>query len=364
MKRASRMLKHILTVLSMLLMLAASTLSYAAPPDSTLRTVLPEGGGKATPTTDATIDSLRVLAESIFDEALAPYYGQLAGVNLSLYDNVALQRDVFFRMSEVLGQCFLRFYIEAVQVVCQDLRQINIPLAAVTRERTELNWQEAASLYRAFGQDTAASLARGLHLALPVSGGSARFECSFAENDVMFAAGTREQLLAARFTLSYLYTVYDDAGVRAAYETPALPADYLATLAHPLPGATIKNGWYNPRSRRTRLHTGTDIRARRGTEILSVTDGVVLYIGFSAIPGYYVIIRDPSGYEYHYYHMVRQSEHVTEGEAVRQGQPIGLVGSTGNSEANHLHLAIVTPEGAYINPYDVFVQAGVGPIRP
>jgi murein DD-endopeptidase MepM/ murein hydrolase activator NlpD len=48
---------------------------------------------------------------------------------------------------------------------------------------------------------------------------------------------------------------------------------------------------------------------------------------------------------------------------VKQGQQIGRVGSTGNSVAYHLHLGIVSPEGVYLNPYDLFVQAGIGPIQ-
>jgi murein DD-endopeptidase MepM/ murein hydrolase activator NlpD len=134
-------------------------------------------------------------------------------------------------------------------------------------------------------------------------------------------------------------------------------------VAHPLPGGTIKNGWYDPRSRRTRLHVGTDIRASARTPILSTTDGTVLYVGFMPIPGNFVIVVDPFGYEYHYYHMYEISTFVSEGDTVKQGQQIGRVGSTGNSVAYHLHLGLVSPDGRYLNPYDLFVQAGIGPIQ-
>jgi murein DD-endopeptidase MepM/ murein hydrolase activator NlpD len=95
-----------------------------------------------------------------------------------------------------------------------------------------------------------------------------------------------------------------------------------------------------------------------------VTDGVVQYIGYLPIPGYYVIIEDPYGFVYHYYHLFEMTTFVEEGDKVRQGQQIGLVGSTGNSAAYHLHLGLVTPEGKYVNAYDLFVQAGIGPILP
>ena len=54
---------------------------------------------------------------------------------------------------------------------------------------------------------------------------------------------------------------------------------------------------------------------------------------------------------------------VKEGDTVRQGDVIGRVGNTGNSAANHLHLTIVTPDGRYVNPYDLFLIAGITPIR-
>ncbi|MEG1524256.1 MAG: M23 family metallopeptidase [Clostridia bacterium] len=107
-----------------------------------------------------------------------------------------------------------------------------------------------------------------------------------------------------------------------------------------------------------------DILANRRTQILSATDGVVQYIGYMAIPGNYVVVSDPYGYEYHYYHMFEQSKFVKPGDIVKQGDAIGLVGNTGNSAANHLHLTIITPEHAYVNPYDLYVQAGIGPIKP
>ena len=162
--------------------------------------------------------------------------------------------------------------------------------------------------------------------------------------------------------LYYLNTVYMDDGSVAPVAVYRFSKEYLATVAHPVPGGTIKNGWYDPRSHRTRLHTGTDIRVASKTPILAVTDGVVLHIGYLPIPGNYVIIRDPYGYEYHYYHMYELSTFVQVGDHVKQGQQIGRVGSTGNSVAYHLHLGLVSPEGVYLNPYDLFTQAGIGPI--
>jgi murein DD-endopeptidase MepM/ murein hydrolase activator NlpD len=80
------------------------------------------------------------------------------------------------------------------------------------------------------------------------------------------------------------------------------------------------------------------------------------------IPGNFVIVRDAYGYEYHYYHMYELSTFVTEGQEVKQGQQIGRVGNTGNSDMYHLHVSVVSPDGKYLNPYDLFAQAGLGPL--
>ena len=62
--------------------------------------------------------------------------------------------------------------------------------------------------------------------------------------------------------------------------------------------------------------------------------------------------------------MFELSTFVTEGQHVKQGQQIGRVGSTGNSAAYHLHVGVISPDNRYLNPYDLFVQAGLGPIQP
>jgi len=82
------------------------------------------------------------------------------------------------------------------------------------------------------------------------------------------------------------------------------------------------------------------------------------------IPGNFVVVRDRYGFDYHYYHMVEESKEVVEGQIVKQGDVIGLVGNTGNSASDHLHLAVISPEDTYINPYDMFLEAGIGPIKP
>lgn len=54
--------------------------------------------------------------------------------------------------------------------------------------------------------------------------------------------------------------------------------------------------------------------------------------------------------------MVQLTTFLSEGDRVEQGQLIGHVGNTGNSDAPHLHLSIIAPEYVYINPYPVLAR--------
>ncbi len=227
-----------------------------------------------------------------------------------------------------------------------------------------LEWKETAALWYAYGKRITGIVSDGAVIETQEEAGRLYVRVEFPSFDEIACNGTREEYLRARFALAYLRTVYDDLGLRTDGKAPLPGPEYLRELIHPLGGTfLIKDGWYDARSQGTKLHTGTDIKAPARTRIRSVTDGIVLFIGTMPIPCNCVIIRDRYGYEYHYYHMIERSTFVEEGDIVRRGDVIGLVGNTGNSVANHLHLAVVTPDGRYINPYEMFLAAGIGPIR-
>ncbi len=287
----------------------------------------------------------------------------LSDFKADVYDSYAQNHAAFSALAERINGAVQTAAINCGTALSRDLRAADIPLESMGQPQTRLNWRQSAALYYAFGADMTRLISESLVVEKEGSvytGVTMRWpEPTFEE---IAAHGTSEQLVEVKLALYYFNTVYLDDGTVAPVTAVVYSKEYLATIAHPVPGGTIKNGWYDPRSHRTRLHTGTDIRVRARTPILSVTDGVVLHIGYLPIPGNYVIIRDPYGYEYHYYHMYELSTFVKEGDTVHQGQQIGRVGSTGNSVAYHLHLGLVSPEGVYQNPYDLFVQAGIGPI--
>lgn len=94
-------------------------------------------------------------------------------------------------------------------------------------------------------------------------------------------------------------------------------------------------------------HRGVDFIAPYGTKIVAADGGTVVFSGESASYGLYVVVRHSKGVETLYAHMSERL--VAYGEKVYQGQPIGKVGSTGNSTGNHLHFE-VQMNGTLVDP--------------
>ncbi len=281
----------------------------------------------------------------------------------TVYDCYAQNVSAFRALADAINQSMQEASAICVRSISEDFRSAGIQLTAQGQPQARLTWRECAALYYIYGEGMTDAIADSFSVE---RAGNAYIGITLQWPDPTFeelaGKGTHDQLVEGVLAQDYFNTVYNDDGSMAPVEVYQFPQEYLKTIIHPVEGGEIKNGWYDPRSRRTRLHMGTDIKRRAKTPILSMTDGVVLYIGYLPIPGNYVIIQDPYGYVYHYYHMFEMTTSIKEGDKVKQGQQIGIVGSTGNSVAYHLHLGVVTPEGKYVNPYDLFVQAGIGPI--
>ena len=84
-----------------------------------------------------------------------------------------------------------------------------------------------------------------------------------------------------------------------------------------------------------RMHAGLDFKARHGTPIVAVTDGRVIGAGRMGGCGNAVRLRHAGGLDTRYCHMSRMA--VRTGQAIKRGQVIGYVGSTGLSTGPHLH---------------------------
>ena len=104
----------------------------------------------------------------------------------------------------------------------------------------------------------------------------------------------------------------------------------------------------DPIYRTRKMHKGLDFSAPTGTKIYATGDGVIKKVK-RARWGYgtHVVIDHGYGYTTLYGHMSRAS--VKQGQRVKRGQQIGLVGSTGKSTGPHLHYE-VAKNGVQVNP--------------
>ncbi len=84
-------------------------------------------------------------------------------------------------------------------------------------------------------------------------------------------------------------------------------------------------------------HTGQDFAAPVGTPIRAVGDGVIIFASYDGAYGNKIVIQHPDGTVTWYCHM---NEFVRTEGAVKAGDLIGRVGSTGNTTGPHLHFEV------------------------
>ena len=94
-------------------------------------------------------------------------------------------------------------------------------------------------------------------------------------------------------------------------------------------------------------HAGIDLAVPVGSEIRATGGGRVIQTGNDPNYGLFIRITHGAGYESMYGHLSRLV--VARGDAVTEGQVIGLSGNTGRSTAPHLHFEIRV-NGRSINP--------------
>lgn len=106
-------------------------------------------------------------------------------------------------------------------------------------------------------------------------------------------------------------------------------------------------GWRNPSTETVpKNHTGTDIAAETGTQIVSATDGTVMLSSTTGDYGKHLKIQIGDVIIV-YAHCSKL--YVNEGDMIKQGQEIAEVGSTGNATGPHLHFE-VRYQDRYVNP--------------
>jgi murein DD-endopeptidase MepM/ murein hydrolase activator NlpD len=108
----------------------------------------------------------------------------------------------------------------------------------------------------------------------------------------------------------------------------------------------------DPFTKVRKFHEGMDFSAKTGTPIFATGDGVIQRADNSASGyGNHIVIRHGFGYETLYGHLSKYK--CRPGQRVKRGDIIGYVGSTGRSEAPHLHYE-VHKNNEVVNPLNFY----------
>ena len=120
-------------------------------------------------------------------------------------------------------------------------------------------------------------------------------------------------------------------------------------------GKPIAEGWLSskygkrndPFTGKQDFHKGLDFAGKKGSEVVTVGDGVVSWAGKRSGYGNLIEINHGNGYSTRYGH--NQSHLVKAGDKVKKGQQIALMGSTGRSTGPHVHFEVLQ-NGKTVNP--------------
>ncbi len=131
-------------------------------------------------------------------------------------------------------------------------------------------------------------------------------------------------------------------------------------LRNPVPNGQFRSGFgmrRHPILGYSKMHTGVDWAAPRGTPIIAAGSGVIEKAGWAGGYGRQTIIRHANGYKSSYNHQSAIAKGVVPGARVRQGQVIGYVGASGLATGDHLHYELMV-NGTKVNPMRVRLPVG------
>ena len=149
---------------------------------------------------------------------------------------------------------------------------------------------------------------------------------------------------------------------------------YNSSFYWPVPGYTRISSYFGKRNSPTAgassFHQGIDIPAPAGTNLVSVFNGLVTYIGFNGSGGYAIHIRNNNlEFIYHHvspYYIIDIDDYVYSGQIIGQVGPKNVYGvknnpykdSNGNptngaTTGPHLHFTI-KKDGKAVNPLNYF----------
>lgn len=97
-----------------------------------------------------------------------------------------------------------------------------------------------------------------------------------------------------------------------------------------------------------RTHKGLDVKAAPPAMIYSAAPGIIREAEYSSSFGNMIVIDHGQGVFTRYAHLARFSPGVKVGREIGFGQPLGIMGESGNATGIHLHFEVLT--GNYNTP--------------
>lgn len=152
-----------------------------------------------------------------------------------------------------------------------------------------------------------------------------------------------ESLYQLDHARGYLYSIL---AVKALFEDPAaFGVETGPAFGLPIAKSSdwgVSSGFgprHSPFDHKVKNHNGIDLKAKAGTQVLAISDGVVkLATTAESNNGHLIEITHASPISSRYHHLDKVL--VKPGQQVKKGDVIGTVGSTGLSTGPHLHLEI------------------------
>lgn len=150
-------------------------------------------------------------------------------------------------------------------------------------------------------------------------------------------------------------------GLESRLQSMRSDVDKRNQLAAATPSIWPTHGWLSssmgnradPLTGEKDYHPGLDISADRGDPVYATADGTVTHAASAGNYGNLVIVEHGYGIQTRYGHL--SAFKVTHGQAVKRGDLLGLVGSTGRTTGPHLHYE-VRANGRILNPLQLLLN--------
>lgn len=156
---------------------------------------------------------------------------------------------------------------------------------------------------------------------------------------------------------------YTDSAGQTSYYSPSGQSLKKAFIRTPVQYTRISSHFNlqrrHPILHKIRAHKGVDYAAPHGTPVKAAGQGKVVFVGKKGGYGNTIILQHGAKYTTLYGHLSRFAKNLKSGAAIRQGQIIGYVGSTGLASGPHLHFEFRV-NGVHQNPLTVALPQAEG----